>query len=204
MPTIRSRWSRKNARSRCRRTRSARAGKPLRAGARHSRTQGWLRTAGRNLGNATSRACGRLAALDGDFRDPRRQPVSRTDFKQRIETFLNSKKAIDKEKATLIGWGFRLVHVSQDESGDVSESVARAFARAVELQIAILAVARALSTHSDQRSRCYRGRRSELMFSSATSRPAAKAHRQRPRRSPRPRSFFSVAIHPRRHSKCRC
>ena len=46
-------------------------GKPLRAGARYPRAQGWLRTSRRNLGDAAERTCRRLAPFDGDFRDPR-------------------------------------------------------------------------------------------------------------------------------------
>src|SRR5262249_30812892 len=46
-------------------------GKPLRASPKNSRNENWLRTAGRNLGNPTARASRGLAALDGNFRDPR-------------------------------------------------------------------------------------------------------------------------------------
>ena len=42
------------------------------AGARYPRAQDWLRAIGRDLGNATGRTPRRLAALDGDFRNPRR------------------------------------------------------------------------------------------------------------------------------------
>jgi hypothetical protein len=74
----------------------------------NSRKQGRLRTAWRDLGNTTGRTSRRLAVVDGNFRDPRRDDQQR-ELKTKIEKFLNEKKAKTKDLSTLISWGFRLV-----------------------------------------------------------------------------------------------
>jgi hypothetical protein len=52
------------------------------------------------------------------------------ELKQRIVAFLNEKKKLDADKATLIGWGFRLVtyHKTELQTPPLRRSVRRSAA----------------------------------------------------------------------------
>ena len=85
--------ARKSLRSRCARFANAR-----------SATSGSAKSGRRSRPNIPTTGCSRWR-----FSKSSTRPAEQNALKQKIVTFLNEKKLIDKDNATLIEWGFRLV-----------------------------------------------------------------------------------------------